>query len=192
MDFRLPQIVAAIEKLDVAVRTVFQASSESGTQAALRALFSLINSDVVLSYVQQLLLKSLDKVPDIDQWLQQNSEMRGMIGSGKFSLPDQIAERFVITKGVLEELANNSLDGIPVTAWYHHRNISELRLALLHDFLGTLYSDLRNMLADFRVEAELSKNNEISENTIVNIVFRGNVQNVQATHIKDSEITQNE
>jgi len=193
MDFRLPQIVAAIEKLDVAVRTVFQTTSESGTRAALKALFALINSDAVLSYVQQLLFKSLDKVPDIDLWLKQNSKHHGMKGSGDFHLPDLIAERFVITKGVLEKLAEEGDDfllGVPYTAWYHGE-IPEVRLALLYDFLGTLYSDIRNMLVDFRVEAELSEKQEISENTIVNIVFRGSVQNVQATNIKDSEITQN-
>ena len=54
-----------------------------------------------------------------------------------------------------------------------------MTMYFLGDFLGSLHRDLKNMLIDMRVEAELADEKLISEARIINIIFGGNVQNVQ-------------
>ena len=120
-----------------------------------------------------------------------------MIGSGIFELGRTVPERYCITKQLLQKVTSSNVSAfeksiIEIYMTWYNGNFSGVLKGFLQDFVGALYRDLRNSLVDLRVNAKLSGTKKISSQQIINIVFSGSVQNVQAGGIIDSEITQTE
>lgn len=182
MEFRLPQIIAAIEKLDLSFNAVFMQSNDGGIQSSLDAFLDLFGSDRVLNHIFSLIESQAHETIELDEWLRTFGKPKGsMVGSGLYSLPSEIPNRILLTRAILSK---TSSEGFSFTrrflhAWYSQGNIHEMTMYFLGDFLGSLHRDLKNMLIDMRVEAELADKELISEAQITNIIFGGNVQNVQ-------------
>ena len=195
-EFEFAQVVAAIEKLDIAVNSVFESESISAIFSSLIALMQLVDEDPVLHFVDDLIMKNVNC--DIDSWLSKYAQLRGsMVGSGIFKLGNTKQERYCITKNILKKQTENieKFENFILSKtrnWYYDGNVETLAYKFLKDFLGAFYRELRNSLIDLRVEAELSNDKKISEQQIINIVLSGNVQNVQANNISNSEIAQSE
>ena len=195
-EFELYRINAAVEKLDLTVKVVFGSKSVSGVYSALLALIELISKDPVLRFIDSLITKEVNC--DVDSWLKKYAVRRGSIrGSGVFELGRTVPERYCIIKQLLQKVTSGDVrvfeeSIIKIYMTWYNGNFSEILKDFLQDFIGALYRDLRNSLVDLRVNAKLSSAKKISSQQIINIVFSGNVQNVQTGEIVDSEITQTE
>ncbi|NLT44104.1 MAG: hypothetical protein GXX80_01140 [Thermotogaceae bacterium] len=182
MEFRLAQIIAAIEKLDLSFNAVFMQVNDGGLQSALDAFLDLFRSDRVLNHILSLIESQPREPIESDEWLKTFGKPKGsMAGSGVYSLPNEIPNRILLTRAILSRTASEGLNFTRrfLRAWYSQGNIHEMTMYFLGDFLGSLHRDLKNMLIDMRVEAELADEKLISEARIINIIFGGNVQNVQ-------------
>lgn len=173
MEFRLAQIIAAIEKLDLSFNAVFMQTNDGGIQNSLDAFLDLLRSDRVISHIFSLIEDQCEKKPILDNWLKENT---GYI----YSLPNKITERTLLTRDLLTETVTKGRDlTVELTNSWYTGGIGVATTKFLQDFLGSLHRDLKNLLIDMRVEAELAQANRISESVITNIIFGGNVQNVQ-------------
>lgn len=182
MEFRLPQIIAAIEKLDLSFNAVFMQSNDGGIQSSLDAFLDLFESDRVLDHILSLIENQPHETTEMDEWLKTFGKPKGsMTGSGMYSLPGEIPNRILLTRAILSKTASEGFNFTRrfLHAWYSQGNIHEMTMYFLGDFLGSLHRDIKNMLIDMRVEAELADKELISEAQIINIIFGGNVQNVQ-------------
>lgn len=184
-EFELSQVVAAIEKLDIAVNSVFESESISAISSSLTALIQLIDEDPVLHFIDRLIMEQVNC--DIDSWIEKYED------SVNFNLGNTKQERYCITKSILKKAAEDFEGFILGKAlkWYPD-NLPGRSSKFLSDFLGAFYRELRNSLIDLRVEAELSNDRKIPEQKIINLVLGGSIQNVQANNISNSGITQNE
>ncbi|NUU94800.1 hypothetical protein XO10_00495 [Marinitoga sp. 1135] len=188
MGFKLPEIIAATEKLDLAYQVVMSHNSESGVKNSLVSLFQLLKEDRVLKHITNLISQNINV--DIDNWIEENAKLRGsMVGSGTFDLGKNKSERFLTSKLILEKLIDD--EDFPLRIGHNWYSDNYLQNFLI-DFLNTFYRELKFMLIDLRVKAELNESKNISEQSIINIVLSGNIQNVQAKNIDKSEFTQNE
>ncbi|APT75041.1 hypothetical protein LN42_00480 [Marinitoga sp. 1137] len=181
MEFTLPEIIATTEKLDLSYRTVFASGSDSGVVNSLIALFQLLDEDKILSYITKLITSNVNL--DLSKWIDEEFSSRG------FNLGKNKSERFLVTKFLLENFIKDP--SLPIGlghSWYPRNNLQNF----LNDFFNTFYRELKFMLIDLRVKAELNESKNISEQIITNIVLGGTVQNVQAKNIDKSEFTQNE
>lgn len=182
MEFRLAQIIAAIEKLDLSFNAVFMQTNDGGIQNSLDAFLDLLRSDRVISHIFSLIENQAKGTIQLEEWLTIFGKPKGsMAGSGVYSLPSGTPDRILLTRVILAKTASEGLNFTRrfLHVWYSSRNIHEMTMYFLGDFLGSLHRDLKNMLIDMRVEAELADEKLISEARIINIIFGGNVQNVQ-------------
>ena len=190
MDFRLAQIVAAIEKFDYSVSVVFSQSNEGGYQSSIIAVLDLFQSDAVLRHISSIL--EGESNINLDKWLEENAKPRGsMLGSGSYKLPDNTTERIHLIKKFLMRIPENGENFVLNVAinWYPTTKITQMWDYLMNDFLKQFHRDVRNILIDLRVEAELSEKKQVSENMIINILQGGgNIQNIQGDN--NTDITQ--
>ena len=155
MEFRLAQIIAAIEKLDLSFNAVFMQTNDGGIQNSLDAFLDLLRSDRVISHIFSLIEDQCEKKPILDNWLKENT---GYI----YSLPNKITERTLLTRDLLTETVTKGRDlTVELTNSWYTGGIGVATTKFLQDFLGSLHRDLKNLLIDMRVEAELAQANRI-------------------------------
>ena len=194
MDFKLPQIVATIEKLDSAVDQLFDSKNVSSYLISLNALLDFVDDDPPLKYIFSL-FKGRVSIPNVHQWFEENIQLHSsMVGSGRYDLPREVPKRVLFLYRFLSKVVNEGEKVVNEASisWYGSLSRLECWDYFMRDFVGMFYRDLRAMLADLRVEAELSDSKDVKEPQIVNVIMGGTNQVNQANNLNDSSnINQN-
>jgi hypothetical protein len=157
--FRLPQVVAAIEKFDITVKQVFNNASGSEIQFSLVSVFELLDDDIVLSFIMSNLNQSAAAL-SIDEWIETNKKnFKGKIGSGYYMLPQEKNEKIYIIKKLLIKIITDGIGWVDDVSmyWFVGEGESVRRLCFLKEFLGSFYRVIMNMLIDLRVKPTFPK-----------------------------------
>lgn len=189
MDFELPQIVAAIEKFDYSVNQIFSSVSESGYKSSICALFELINNDNVLTHIYSTIETKFDI--DVESWIREYTKRESGLGQTiNYKLPE-FRERIILIYKMMADIYKSASIMSYSKKLCSTTIIKELLDCFAREFIGTFARDVRNLLVDLRVVAELSGNKNIPETKVLNIILGGKNQLNQGNEMDDnSQINQ--
>ncbi len=177
--------MATIEKLDFAVAQLFDSKSQSGYLISLTTLLDFVDTDSILTYIFSLFMEK-KSVPNIHKWFEENAKLRfSGIGSGRYTLPRKASERVTLLYSLFNKIVDEgeTIVNDASTSWYG----SALQWDyFMRDFVGMFYRDVRAMLVDLRVEAELSSSKDVKEKQIITIIMGGTNQLNQGNTLEGS------
>ncbi len=199
--FRLPQVVAAIEKLTFTTDQIYNCESQPGVRLNVLSLLELFAFDNVLNFIHnQFSDENLTEhdIPDLKNSFNTPTEQTNvnefLVREFYTSKPQEKKSRLKSIFTILEKYFKYGDRGFRDIGNYYQGTGSTpttRRKAFIKEFVGYFYRDIMNMLIDLRVVAELSENKEVSKDYVINIIKGGNNQIVQGNDMDGSSATQN-
>ena len=180
--------MATIEKLDFAVAQLFDSKNPSSYLISLNALLDFVDMDPPLKYIFSL-IKGKVSVPSVHEWFKKVIKGdHSAIGSVRYDLPRGIPERIIFLYRFLSKVVNEGENVVDTAAisWYGSLSQLECWDYFMRDFVGMFYRDVRAMLVDLRVEAELSSSKDVKEKQIITIIMGGTNQFNQGNTLEGS------